>query len=147
LQGPESSGTGSSRKFWFFTLTFLVMLLILGGAILWCPGVNALDFSWDNITGRLAAQPPSRFFSGGGSCCGAGGSSGGCGGKTSGPVDAQMEKKATTAGLEAYKKINGDTKGLAGKVTDYGCHTQVDIIKGGQILKSYSYVDGQVSEN
>lgn len=104
------------------------------------------------------APSVSGLFSGGGSCCdtggssrgcggsGTGGSSGGCGSKTSGPMDAQTEKKATTAGLEAYKKINGDTKDLAAKVIDYGCHTQVDITKDGKVLKSYNYIDGQISE-
>lgn len=46
-----------------------------------------------------------RVYSARSSCCGAGGC-GGCGRKNSGTEDVQMEKRATAAALEAYKKIH-----------------------------------------
>lgn len=105
-----------------------------------------------------SAIPVAGTFSSSGGCCGVGGgsSSSGCGGKGSvggcgtkgsgGPIDAQTEKKAKEAALAAYKKIDGNTQGLTMTVSDYGCHIQVDVAKDGKIVKSYSYLDGQVSE-
>ena len=57
-----------------------------------------------------------------------------------------MKNKAGASALEAYRKANPGEKGLETEVTDYGCHIQVDIQKGGKIVKSYSYRDGAVSE-
>ena len=83
----------------------------------------------------------------GGGCCGAEVPAGGCGGgKRSSPVDAETEKKAAVAALTAYKKINGDAKYLKAKISDYGCHIQVDIEIDGKIVNSYIYKDDQVFE-
>jgi len=97
-----------------------------------------------------------------GSCCGPGGRAGaggcggrgggggtGCGGQQSaaGPVDPQLNKEASAAALDAYKRTNPAEKDVVAKVSDYGCHVQVDIEEGGRIVKSYAYQDGQVFEN
>ncbi|HLA27367.1 MAG TPA: SurA N-terminal domain-containing protein [Syntrophales bacterium] len=89
-------------------------------------------------------------------CCGSGGSSSGCGGKggsggcgsqgSAGPVDAKTEQKAKETALAAYKEIDGDTERLKIRVSDYGCHIQVDVYKDGKTVKSYSYRDGRVFE-
>jgi hypothetical protein len=86
---------------------------------------------------------------GGGACCASGGGSagrGGCGLKSNGPVDPELQSKASTAGLAEFRRTNPQDKGVAAKVTDYGCHIQVDIEKNGKIVQSYSYRDGKVSE-
>lgn len=84
-----------------------------------------------------------------GSCCGprGGGRAGGCGTKQDpGSLDPELEKKAGAAALEAYRETHPAEKGLAAKVSDYGCHIQVDIEKEGKIIASYSYSDGKVFE-
>lgn len=79
-------------------------------------------------------------------CCGSGGTSG-CGtNNPPAPVDAETEKKAAEAAIAAFSKINGNTKGLKARVSDYGCHIQVDIDLDGKTVKSYSYKDEQVFE-
>jgi hypothetical protein len=79
-----------------------------------------------------------------GGCCDTSGS-GNAG--PSGPVDAKTEKEAQTLALEAYRKINPSDRGVTAKVTDYGCHLQVDIQKEGRVVKSYIYQGGKVFEN
>lgn len=81
--------------------------------------------------------------SGGG--CGTGGGAGGCcggSGSSSGPVDTAQ---ITTDGLAYYVAQTGD-KQVEAEVTDYGCHIQCDIVKDGEIIKSYTYRDGQFIE-
>ncbi len=85
----------------------------------------------------------------GGGCCGPNpsGPSGGATGKqgTPGQVDPEIEG-AQKAGLEAFQKTNPREKKVTAKVTNYGCHLQVDIEKEGKIIKSYSYQGGKVFE-
>jgi uncharacterized membrane protein YgcG len=83
-----------------------------------------------------------------GGCCSTGGSSGGCsgGGGTARQADPRIEREAQTAALEAFQKSNPAEKSVTAKVTDYGCHIQVDIQKEGRVIKSYSYQNGKVEE-
>jgi len=84
----------------------------------------------------------------GGGCCGAGGSSGGCsgGGGTPRQADPGIEREAQTAALKTFQKSNPGEKGVTAKVTDYGCHIQVDVQKEGRVIKSYSYQNGKIEE-
>ena len=83
-----------------------------------------------------------------GGCCSAGGASGGCsgGGGTPRQADPRIEKEAQTAALQTFQKSNPAEKGVTAKVTDYGCHIQVDIQKEGRVIKSYSYQNGEIEE-
>ena len=83
----------------------------------------------------------------GGGCGGRG--AGGCGGQqaAAGPLDPQLKSEATAAALAAYRKTNPAEKDVAAQVTDYGCHVQVDIEKGGKIVRSYTYQNGSVIDN
>jgi hypothetical protein len=94
----------------------------------------------------FAQEQPSCCGSGGGGSAGAGGSAGGCGTKQAGPLDPKLKSTAGAVALDVYRKTHPAENGLEAKVTDYGCHIQVDIEKGGKILVSYSYRDGKVSE-
>lgn len=93
-----------------------------------------------------------------GSCCGSGGGAGGggCGGggaggcgtkQGSGALDPALKRKASEAAIEAYRKTNPAEKDVAAQVTDYGCHLQVDIEKGGKVIRSYTYQNGSVIDN
>lgn len=84
-----------------------------------------------------------------GGCCLLSGSAGGCGSQSarSGPLNPKIEGEAKEAALRAYKKENPDDQNLSAKVTNYGCHLQIDIQKGGKIVKSYIYKNGGVLEN
>lgn len=81
-----------------------------------------------------------------GGCCGTGGSSGGCseGGGTARQADPRIEREVQTAALEAFQRTNPAEKGVTAKVTDYGCHIQVDVQKEGRVIKSYSYQNGKI---
>ncbi len=93
-----------------------------------------------------------------GGCCGLGGGpvaagtsgcggTGGCGGqKPAASVDPVTEKKAKDAALAELRKTKANVAGLQARVSDYGCHVQVDIEENGKTIKSYSYRDGQVLE-
>ncbi len=85
-------------------------------------------------------------------CCGStgkdgGAEAGGCGTKQpGGAVDPQLNSAASAAAFDAYRATHPAGQGLEAKVTDYGCHIQVDIEKDGRIVASYSYKDGKASE-
>jgi len=93
---------------------------------------------------NLAGSAPSLA----GGCCSLTGSSGGCGGQSAAPrsIDPKIESEAQKAALEAFQKSNPAEKNVAAKVTNYGCHIQVDIQKEGRAVKSYTYQEGKVFE-
>jgi hypothetical protein len=66
--------------------------------------------------------------------------------RAGGQINPQTENDAKRTALEAYQKANPTDKEVTAKVTDYGCHMQVDIQKKGKIVKSYSYQGGKVFE-
>jgi hypothetical protein len=78
------------------------------------------------------------------SCCSSGG--GGCGGSgRARPLDPQVEAEATSKALGYYEKKTR-RKGATARVTDFGCHIQVDIIEGGKVVVSLTYRGGEVQE-
>lgn len=74
------------------------------------------------------------------SCCRSG-----CGGGRAQPLDPKVESKAKTKGLEYYENKT-QKKGANARVTDFGCHIQVDIIQDGKVVVSLTYRDGDVQE-
>ena len=101
------------------------------------------------VTFNQTITPLQAFAQGQRSCCGSdgGGGAGGCGTKQgSGTLDPELKSKASAASLEAYRETHPAEKGVGAKVTDYGCHIQVDIEREGKIVGSYSYSDGKVFE-
>lgn len=81
----------------------------------------------------------------GGGCCGSGGSSNSCMVSRPGKqLDAKTESDARKVALDAFQKEHPREQEITAKVTDYGCHIQVDIQKEGRIIKSYSYREGKV---
>lgn len=74
------------------------------------------------------------------SCC-----KSGCGGGRAQPLDPKVEQEAKAKGLEYYEKKT-QKKGTDAKVTDFGCHIQVDIIEGGKVALSLTYRNGEVQE-
>lgn len=84
-----------------------------------------------------------------GGCCGPGQGFGGSAlqPRGGGQVDQKTEKEAEKAALEAYRKVNPSEQGISAKVSDFGCHIQVDIQKEGRVVKSYAYQGGRVFEN
>jgi hypothetical protein len=74
------------------------------------------------------------------SCCRSG-----CGGGRAQPLDAKIEQEAKAKGLEYYEKKT-QKKGADAKVTNFGCHIQVDIIENGKIVVSLTYNQGEVQE-
>jgi hypothetical protein len=74
------------------------------------------------------------------SCC-----KSGCGGGRARSLDPKIENEAKAKGLEYYEKKT-QKKGAIAKVTDFGCHIQVDIIEEGKVVVSLTYRDGEVQE-
>jgi len=54
-------------------------------------------------------------------------------------------KAAQDAALAYWRKQNGD-RPVETKVTDYGCHVQVDIVSNNKIAKSLRYQNGAITE-
>ena len=74
------------------------------------------------------------------SCC-----KSGCGGGRARSLDPKIENEAKAKGLEYYEKKT-QKKGANARVTDFGCHIQVDIIEEGKVALSLTYRDGEVQE-
>jgi hypothetical protein len=70
---------------------------------------------------------------------------GGCGGGKAQPLDPKIEQDAKAKALEYYEKKT-QKKGASAKVTDFGCHIQVDILEDGKVLLSLTYRQGEVQE-
>ena len=71
---------------------------------------------------------------------------GGCGGGgRAQPLDPKIEQEAKAKGLEYYEKKT-QKKGASAKVTNFGCHIQVDIIEDGKVVVSLTYKQGEVQE-
>ncbi len=75
------------------------------------------------------------------SCC----SSGCGGGGRARPLDPKIETDAKARGLEYYEKKT-QKKGASARVTNFGCHIQVDIIEDGKVVASLTYRQGEVEE-
>jgi predicted nucleic acid-binding Zn ribbon protein len=70
----------------------------------------------------------------------------GCGGSGKAqPLDPKIEEDAKAKGLEYYAKKT-QKKGANARVTDFGCHVQVDIIEDGKVVVSLTYKQGNVQE-
>ncbi len=76
-------------------------------------------------------------------CCsrGGGGSLEGAGGG----LDPVVAKSAADAGIRYWQAKNGDDP-VTARLTDFGCHIQVDIVKNKKIAASLRYQDGTISE-
>jgi hypothetical protein len=74
------------------------------------------------------------------SCC-----TSGCGGGKARSLDPKTEKEARAKGLEYYEKKTQKT-GASARVTDFGCHIQVDILEDGKVVLSLTYKQGEVQE-
>ncbi len=74
------------------------------------------------------------------SCCRSG-----CGGGRAQPLDPKIEAQAKAKGLEYYEKKT-QKKGASARVTNFGCHVQVDIIEDGKVVVSLTYKQGEVQE-
>lgn len=57
-------------------------------------------------------------------------------------------KSIEKAGMDYYSKKYGSkaAAGASAKATNYGCHTQIDITKGGKLVKSLGYSGGDIYE-
>ena len=75
------------------------------------------------------------------SCCKSGCGSGG----RVQPLDPKTEQEAKAKALEYYEKKT-QKKGASARVTNFGCHIQVDIIEDGKVVVSLTYKQGEVQE-
>jgi len=61
-------------------------------------------------------------------------------------LSREIEKEAREKALKLYQDTYGKKDSLTAKVTDYGCHIQVDVYDGDKLAKSYGYQKGNVFE-
>lgn len=81
-----------------------------------------------------------------GGCNGSGAGAGGCGSAPrTGKNVSPQGKEARKAALAYWKAQYGD-EAVEAKVLDFGCHIQVDMLKGKKIAKSLRYQDGTITE-
>lgn len=74
------------------------------------------------------------------------GATGGCGmmgGGSNSTAKSATLGEAEKAGIQYYKDQGGKDE-VTAKATDFGCHVQVDILKNGAIIASYSYSGGNI---
>ncbi len=76
------------------------------------------------------------------SCCGPGGMGGGVKAQ---PLDPKIEQEARAKALEYYEKKT-EKKGATARVTNFGCHIQVDILEEGKVVASLTYSEGKIQE-
>lgn len=63
----------------------------------------------------------------------------------SGRLTPEVERSIADAGLAYWReKLGGGEAGA--RVTDFGCHFQVDIIRDGKAIKSLQYQNGKITE-
>ncbi len=63
----------------------------------------------------------------------------------SGRLTPEIERSIADAGLAYWReKLGGGEAGA--RVTDFGCHFQVDIIRDGKAVKSLQYQNGKITE-
>ena len=62
-----------------------------------------------------------------------------------GRLTPEIEKRAADAGLAYWQEHYGG-EGASAKVSDFGCHLQVDIIREGKTVKSLQYQNGNITE-
>jgi len=74
------------------------------------------------------------------SCC-----TSGCGGGRAQPLDPKIEADAKAKGLEYYEKKT-QKKGASARVTNFGCHIQVDVVEDGKVVVSLTYNGKEVQE-
>ncbi len=99
-----------------------------------------------NAQVTIYATPPGNSWANlSGSCCAPGGN-GPAPAPRGAPLDPTVENQAKEAALKAFRETNPPGGGVTVKVTNYGCHVQVDVQKEGKIVKSYSYQGGKVYE-
>jgi hypothetical protein len=69
----------------------------------------------------------------------------GAGASVSGRLTPEVERSIADAGLAYWReKLGGGEAGA--RVTDFGCHVQVDIIRDGKAVKSLQYQNGKITE-
>jgi len=69
----------------------------------------------------------------------------GAGASASGRLTPEVERSIADAGLAYWReKLGGGEAGA--RVTDFGCHVQVDIIRDGKAVKSLQYQNGKITE-
>ncbi|MCX5886372.1 MAG: hypothetical protein NT096_10770 [Proteobacteria bacterium] len=67
-------------------------------------------------------------------------------GQSPSALSQEIEKDAREKALKLYQDTYGKKDSLIAKVTDYGCHIQVDVYDGDKVVKSYTYQQGNVFE-
>ena len=61
-------------------------------------------------------------------------------------LNKEIEKDAKDKAIRMYQDTYGKKEGLTAKVTDYGCHVQIDVYQKDKLVKSYTYQQRNVFE-
>jgi len=119
---PQGENPGSGKH----KISLYSVLLFAVAAVLVFIIVNG------QISARSANNGELSFFSG--SCCGGGGA-----------VSESREEQMRLDGLSYYRANYGDGD-VEAVVEDYGCHQEIHIYAEGQVVKRFTYSNGNVYE-
>jgi len=87
-------------------------------------------------------EKPEPFSTAKAACCRSG-----CGGGVQArPLDPKVEREAKAKGLEYYENKTQKQGGATARVTNFGCHIQVDIVEDGKVVISLTYREGEIQE-
>ena len=100
------------------------------------PESNPVDYQTQapcgQSSGGCGVSSDSNSNDAGGSCCSAGG------------AESSVDNLESAA-LAYYVDTYGDSD-VTIKVNDYGCHQEMEVIKGGSVIMTLGYADGEVYE-
>ncbi len=127
------------RKGWIIS-HFIEKTLLKGGSQ---NGDVAFAQWFDKVRANSKIETYEKFeplFTAKASCCRTG-----CGGGIAQPLDPGIEREAKSKAIEYYEKKT-QKKGVDARVTNFGCHIQVDIIEAGKVVLSLTYNGKDVQE-
>jgi hypothetical protein len=64
---------------------------------------------------------------------------------TNGRLTPEIEKRIADAGLAYWQEHYGGGE-VTARISDFGCHLQVDIIRDGRVVTSLQYQNGRITE-
>ncbi len=115
----------------------------------WLQAVSARSSVRVALAEQLPGAAGGGCGSGGGCGTKAGGGCGSGGGCSSAPrtgAEASPQAREAEKAALAWWRDRYGSEAVAAKVLDFGCHIQVDMMKGEQIARSLRYQNGSISE-
>ncbi len=133
------------RKWIILGAAGVTLVSVLAVAAVWAQGARAVRLpvagGWraDQFSASVASLGQAASLG----CCAPGSKTPmiGCGASRAPSTSSGATATAEQAARERWLSAGGDPSATF-KAIDYGCHTGVQVIVGGQVVKNYSYLPG-----